>query len=257
MKKACSLALLFLFFFLYVPIISAEETDHLLLVNLTTNQLSFFEDGNYVRTFPVTTGRTNTPTPEGTFCIINKYKNKEYHRKNIPGGSPNNPLGTRWMGLNKNEYGIHGTNREWSIGSRQSNGCIRMHDRDIQWLYDRVPLQTKVIIAHFHTSPEYAAHQFGYRVVSWNGRVLEEEQIGKITTIDQTKIYWQEPNGQFTEMKTVLPNEVYPVYSQGKKGFYYIGNNLYIMDEKETMVRYEQIPNSVLSNIYKRKYEVK
>ncbi|MEH6891020.1 L,D-transpeptidase [Bacillus sp. JJ864] len=257
MKKACSLALIFLFFFLYVPITFAEKADHLLLINLTTNQLSFFENGNYIRTFPITTGKKITPTPEGTFCIINKYKNKEYHRKNIPGGAPNNPLGTRWMGLNKNEYAIHGTNREWTIGRRESNGCIRMYDRDIQWLYERIPLQTKVIITHFHTSPEYAAHQFGYRVVSWSGRILEEEQIGKITTIDQTKIYWQEPNGQFTEILTVLPNEVYPVYSQGKNGLYYIGNNLYIMDEKEMTVKYEQLPYSILSNIYKRKYEVK
>ncbi|MGG2016638.1 L,D-transpeptidase [Bacillus sp. S10(2024)] len=257
MKKACSLALVFLFFFLCVPIIFAEKADHLLLINLATNQLSFFENGNYVRTFPITTGKKITPTPEGTFCIINKYKNKEYHRKKIPGGAPNNPLGTRWMGLNKNEYAIHGTNREWSIGRRESNGCIRMYDRDIQWLYDRIPLQTKVIITHFHTSPEYAAHQFGYRIVSWNGRVLEEDQIGKITTIDQTKIYWQEPNGQFTEIQTVLPNEVYPVYSQGKNGLYYIGNNLYIMNKKEPTVKYEQVPYSVLSNIYKRKYEVK
>ena len=256
MNKTCSLALIFLFFFLCVPITFAEKADHLLLINLTTNQLSFFENGNYVRTFSITTGKKHTPTPEGMFCIINKYKNKEYHRKKIPGGAPNNPLGTRWMGLNKNEYGIHGTNREWSIGTRESNGCIRMYDRDIQWLYDRVPLQTKVIITHFHTSPEYAAHQLGYRVVSWNGRVLEEEQIGKITTIDQTKLYWQEPNGQLTEVQTVLPNEVYPVYSKGKNGFYYIGNNLYIMGEKETAVRYEQVPYSILSNIYKRKYEV-
>ncbi|ENQ3105138.1 L,D-transpeptidase [Bacillus cereus] len=257
MKKACSLALLFLFFFLCVPITFAEKADHLLLINLTTNQLSFFKDGNYVRTFPITTGKKHTPTPEGSFCIINKYKNKEYHRKKIPGGAHNNPLGTRWMGLNKNEYAIHGTNREWSIGQRESNGCIRMHDRDIQWLYERIPLQTKVIITRFHTSPEYAAHQLGYRVVSWNGRVLEEEQIGKITTIDQTKIYWQEPNGKFTEIQTVLPNEVYPVYSIGKNGLYYIGNNLYIMDGKEITVKYEQVPYSILSNIYKRKYEVK
>ena len=41
-----------------------------------------------------------------------------------------------------------------------------MHDRDIQWLYDRVQLQTKVIISRFHTSPEYEANKLGYRVVS-------------------------------------------------------------------------------------------
>ena len=60
-----------------------------------------------------------------------------------------------------------------------------MHDRDIQWLYDRVQLQTKVIISRFHTSPEYEANKLGYRVVSWNGRKVEEEQIGMLTLVDR------------------------------------------------------------------------
>ncbi|CAI8888062.1 MULTISPECIES: L,D-transpeptidase [Bacillus] len=252
MKKIC----LMVIFFFCLPISTFASADHLILINLTTNQLSFFENGKYVRTFPVTTGKRNTPTPEGTFCIINKYKNKEYHRKNIPGGAPNNPLGTRWIGLNEKEYAIHGTNREGTIGRRESNGCIRMHDRDIQWLYDRVSLRTKVIISQFYTSPEYAAHKLGYRVTSWNGRIVEEEQIGMLTLVDRMNIYWQEPNGQFTKVKTVLPNERYAVYSRGKNGSYYIGNNLYIMDETGGKIRYEQVPYSILSNIYKRKYNI-
>ncbi|QUW27290.1 L,D-transpeptidase [Bacillus cereus] len=252
MKKFCFVILLFFI----LPVSAFANTDHLILVNLTTNQLSFFENGNYTKTFPVTTGRDRTPTPEGNFCIINKYKNKEYHRKKIAGGAPNNPLGTRWLGLDKNEYAIHGTNREWTIGSRESNGCIRMHDRDIQWLYDRVHLQTKVIISRFHTSPEYEANKLGYRVVSWSGRKIEEEQIGILTLVDRVDIYWQEPNGQLTKVKTVLPNERYAVYSKRKDGIYYIGNNLYIMDETGEKIRYEQIPSSILSNIYKRKYNV-
>jgi hypothetical protein len=131
-----------------------------------------------------------------------------------------------------------------------------MHDRDIQWLYDRVQLQTKVIISRFHTSPEYEANKLGYRVVSWNGRKIEEEQIGMLTLVDRADIYWQEPNGQLTKVKTVLPNERYAVYSKRKDGIYYIGNNLYIVDETGEKIRYEQIPSSVLSNIYKRKYNV-
>lgn len=131
-----------------------------------------------------------------------------------------------------------------------------MHDRDIQWLYDRVQLQTKVIISCFHTSPEYEANKLGYRVVSWNGRKIEEEQIGVLTLVDRADIYWQEPNGQLTKVKTVLPNERYPVYSKRKDGIYYIGNNSYIIDETGEKIRYEQIPSSILSNIYKRKYNV-
>lgn len=114
----------------------------------------------------------------------------------------------------------------------------------------------KVIISRFHTSPEYEANKLGYRVVSWNGRKVEEEQIGMLTLVDRADIYWQAPNGQLTKVKTVLPNERYAVYSKRKDGIYYIGNNLYIVDETGEKIRYEQIPSSVLSNIYKRKYNV-
>ena len=75
--------------------------------------------------------------------------------------------------------------------------------------YMTVQLQTKVIISRFHTSPEYEANKLGYRVVSWNGRKIEEEQIGVLTLVDRADIYWQEPNGQLTKVKTVLPNERY------------------------------------------------
>ena len=43
--------------FFCLPASVFANTDHLILVNLTTNQLSFFEDGNYTRTFPITTGK--------------------------------------------------------------------------------------------------------------------------------------------------------------------------------------------------------
>ncbi|WP_369900997.1 L,D-transpeptidase [Bacillus manliponensis] len=256
MKKVCLFFMLLFISLFYFPIKTMAKTDDLLLINLKTNQLSFFEDGNYVRTFPIAVGKPATPTPEGTFCVINKYKNKEYHRKKIKGGAPNNPLGTRWLGLNEKEYAIHGTNNDSSIGRKASTGCIRMHNRHVEWLYDHVPIGAKVIIAQFYSSPEYTAHQYGYRVVSWNGKAIRKEQIGRITLLDQMKLYWQEPNGQFTEVKKVLPNEVYPVYSTRKEGVYYIGNNLYVFDETGEKIRYEQVPRFVLTNLYKRKYSV-
>ncbi|MGR5913496.1 L,D-transpeptidase [Bacillus pacificus] len=212
MKKLCFVILLFFI----LPVSAFANTDHLILVNLTTNQLSFLKM-EIIQKHSRNNWKRSYSTPEGNFCIITKFKNKEYHRKKIAGGAPNNPLGTRWLGLDKNEYAIHGTNREWTIGSRESNGCIRMHDRDIQWLYDRVQLQTKVIISRFHTSPEYEANKLGYRVVSWNGRKVEEEQIGMLTLVDRVDIYWQEPNGQLTKVKMVLPNERYAVVLKTKR----------------------------------------
>jgi len=235
---------------------AASKADHLILINLAVNQLSFFENGHYIRTFPISSGKPQTPTPEGTFCVINKYKNKKYYRKNIQGGARNNPLGTRWLGLNKAQYAIHGTSKEWSIGRHESNGCIRMHDRDVQWLYDRALLQTKVIIAKFYESPENAAHRYGYRVTSWNGQPVQEKQVGRLLVIDKTPIYWKEPHGQFIPVQEVLPNQKLPVFSHNGEGTYDLGRNLYILDQTGKSTRYEQVPIHIIANQYKRKHNV-
>ncbi|MFN3658609.1 MAG: L,D-transpeptidase [Pseudolabrys sp.] len=64
----------------------------------------------------------------------------------IPGGAPNNPMGEAALTLRNGEYAIHGTNRPQSIGGFVSNGCIRMHNRDIRALYQLVQVGTPVIV---------------------------------------------------------------------------------------------------------------
>lgn len=64
----------------------------------------------------------------------------------IPGGSPRNPMGMRALTLDRDEIAIHGTNRPDSIGTFASYGCIRMHNRDIVDLYDRVRVGTPVLV---------------------------------------------------------------------------------------------------------------
>ncbi|MCW6509458.1 L,D-transpeptidase [Hyphomicrobiales bacterium BP6-180914] len=64
----------------------------------------------------------------------------------IPGGSPSNPMGARALTLSGDEYAIHGTNRPDSIGRAASFGCIRMHNRDIVDLFDRVAVGTPVVM---------------------------------------------------------------------------------------------------------------
>lgn len=93
-------------------------------VNISAKTLSVYKNGGLIKEYPVATGKESTPTPTGTFTIINKQLN--------PGG----PYGTRWLGLSKKGYGIHGTNAPESIGSAASNGCIRMFNSDIEELFD-------------------------------------------------------------------------------------------------------------------------
>ncbi|MEO5808198.1 L,D-transpeptidase [Devosia sp.] len=61
-------------------------------------------------------------------------------------GGPNNPLGARAMYIGSTLYRIHGTTEPWSIGLNVSSGCIRMTNTDVIDLYERVKLNTKVIV---------------------------------------------------------------------------------------------------------------
>jgi lipoprotein-anchoring transpeptidase ErfK/SrfK len=65
----------------------------------------------------------------------------------VPAGSPRNPMGAAALVLADNELAIHGTNNPGSIGGFVSWGCIRMHNRDIMDLYDRVSVGTRVVIS--------------------------------------------------------------------------------------------------------------
>ena len=93
-------------------------------VNLSAKTLSVYRDGVLIKEYPIAIGKPSTPTPQGVFTIINKQLD--------PGG----PYGTRWLGLSKKGYGIHGTNAPESIGTAASNGCIRMFNSDVEDLFD-------------------------------------------------------------------------------------------------------------------------
>ena len=136
-----------LFLFLVAAPAALAKTQ--IVINKSTNQLSFYQSDKLIKSFPVATGKHPSLTPEGNFTIVSKAVNPYYGKLNIPGGSPNNPLGVRWLGLSiggGSVYGIHGNDNPASIGTYASAGCIRMYNQDVIWLYDRVPLGTRVQI---------------------------------------------------------------------------------------------------------------
>src|SRR5579885_3817730 len=61
-------------------------------------------------------------------------------------GGPGNPLGARAMYLGNTLYRIHGTNQPSTIGKRVSSGCIRLTNEDVEDLYSRVSIGTKVVV---------------------------------------------------------------------------------------------------------------
>lgn len=125
--------------------------DPYIIINKKTNQLAFVNHNEIQYIYSVGTGKSEELTPEGEFTIIVKAVNPYYRKKDIPGGTKENPLGTRWIGFdadgtNGRIYGIHGNNNPKSIGRYASAGCVRMREGDVQKLYDEIPLGTKVLI---------------------------------------------------------------------------------------------------------------
>ena len=119
-------------------------------------KLRLFKGLKFRKAYPIAVGMAGLETPAGRYAIQNKQVNPAWHVPNrawagslagqvIPGGAPNNPLRARWLGI-ANGVGIHGTAEDWSIGTRASHGCIRMHVSDVIDLYGRVPVGTAVLI---------------------------------------------------------------------------------------------------------------
>jgi lipoprotein-anchoring transpeptidase ErfK/SrfK len=77
----------------------------------------------------------------------------------VPGGHPMNPMGARALYLGATMYRIHGTDAPWSIGQAVSKGCIRMYNKDVIDLYDRVPTGTRVTVTwnRYQSGPAVAS----------------------------------------------------------------------------------------------------
>ncbi len=119
-----------------------------LIVSKKDKTLAWMRGGEVLKRYPVAIGKKGSETPEGAFTIISKVKNPIwYHLKvQIPPDSPKNLLGPRWMGLNVKGYGIHGTRQPKSIQVAASHGCVRMFNRDVEELFEWLPVGTPVEI---------------------------------------------------------------------------------------------------------------
>ncbi|NMA55575.1 MAG: L,D-transpeptidase [Firmicutes bacterium] len=126
-------------------------TNSKLVINIPSCTLSVLADNKIIKTYPVAVGKPSAPTPLGKFRIINKIVNPTWYppdgSRPVPPG-PDNPLGRRWLGFLPNGYGIHGNNNDSSIGRAVSLGCVRMHNSDIEELFDRVKIGTELAITY-------------------------------------------------------------------------------------------------------------
>jgi L,D-transpeptidase ErfK/SrfK len=141
-----------------------------ILVNVPQRMLFYFSPGHAPDAYPVAAGRASWRTPTGDFQVARMEENptwdvpvsiqNEMRRNGKPvlthvPPSPENPLGSFWIGLSMDSLGIHGTNAPSSIYHLVTHGCIRVHPDDIRILYSKVSVGTRgriiyepVLVAH-------------------------------------------------------------------------------------------------------------
>jgi len=125
-----------------------------IVISIPDRKLAVLADGRVVKVFPTAVGSPHTPSPTGSYRIIQRVVNPTWYTKGkiVPPGKAN-PLGTRWLGLSAKGYGIHGTNNPASIGANVSHGCIRLWNRDVEQLFTMVAIGDPVEL-YDERSPE-------------------------------------------------------------------------------------------------------
>lgn len=106
-------------------------------IEIVTNKklLKLLKHNKVQKYYPVAIGKPSTPTPKGNWHIIKK-------------GLWGEQFGGYFMQLSIpwGIYGIHGTNKPWSIGKAVSNGCVRMYNANAKEVYNLVSIGTPVKI---------------------------------------------------------------------------------------------------------------
>lgn len=122
------------------PAEATEESKRRVIVSIADRKLAVVEDGRIVKIYPTAVGAKVSPSPVGTFKIVTLVKNPTWYgpKGKVVQPGPANPLGDRWIGLDRKGYGIHGTNQPNSIGKAASHGCIRMRKADVEELFELV-----------------------------------------------------------------------------------------------------------------------
>jgi lipoprotein-anchoring transpeptidase ErfK/SrfK len=128
-------------------------------VDKNRQTVKLFDKSNALNGFyPATVGSEEKPSPSGTLKVTEidrnpTYRyNPDYHFKGVhsrkpftikPG--PNNPVGTVWINLSADGYGIHGTPYPGKVSKAESHGCVRLTNWDAERVAERVTKGTRVI----------------------------------------------------------------------------------------------------------------
>jgi lipoprotein-anchoring transpeptidase ErfK/SrfK len=136
------------------PSVTRKNMGKTIIVSLSKRRIYLYKTTKVEKSYPCAIGTSSYPTPKGTWRIVRKTKNPTWYNpysdwsRNMPASisGARSPLGTRALYLNASGIRIHGTTKDYSIGTAASHGCMRMHRWHIEDLYPRVPVGTTVYI---------------------------------------------------------------------------------------------------------------
>lgn len=127
-----------------------------IVIKTKARQLLHIKSRNEIVVYSIAVGRQGRAWT-GTTTVSRKVRNPTWapppairrDKPNLPAlvkPGPNNPLGAAVLVLGDGTYGIHGTNRDETIGKAASYGCFRMHNADVLALFESVSIGTKVYV---------------------------------------------------------------------------------------------------------------
>lgn len=133
--------------------VTASNQAREIVINIPEFTLYLYENDIELRKYEIGVGHQVQPSVIGKTEVINLVVDPTFYPtlwwergvEPVPPG-PDNPVGTRWIGLGFPSYGIHGTNEPDSIGRAVSAGCIRMHNEDVEELMGLISIGTPVSI---------------------------------------------------------------------------------------------------------------
>lgn len=122
------------------------------VVKLSQRRVYLYQGDRVLATYPIAIGKRGWETPTGSFQVFSKEKNpvfKSFRTGQLIYPGADNPLGVRWIGIwtdGKTQLGFHGTNQEKLLGQAVSHGCIRMRNRDVTAMFERISIGTTVVV---------------------------------------------------------------------------------------------------------------
>ena len=210
----------------------AQEPLREIIINIPAFRLYLYENGVPIREYPIGVGNVFQPSIIGETRIINKVVDPTYYPTRwwerglepIPPG-PDNPVGTRWLGLGFPSYGIHGTNNPDSIGQAMSSGCIRMYNHDVEELTNLVSIGTPVYLI-YETITLERDPLFGTRLITLYPDVYRLD----IDYIAQAKKWFSAFN--WNDVHLPVLESIVASKHTGKSQILPIAVDLYVNDQK-------------------------